>query len=68
VLSAGRTYTFTCDAGYARLALLDRNGRVLAKAQSHTGAPGVLRYRAKAAGAYFFTIGFGDGPYTLALR
>jgi hypothetical protein len=68
VLSTGRTYTFTCDAGYARLALLDRNGRVLAKAQSHTGAPGVLRYRAKAAGAYFFTIGFGDGPYTLTLR
>src|SRR4051794_28648955 len=67
-LRAGRTYTFTCDAGYARLALLDRNGRVLAKAQSHTGAPGVLRYRAKAAGVYFFTIGFGDGPYTLTLR
>ena len=67
-LRRGRTYTFTCDGGYARLALLDRNGRVLAKAQSHTGTPGVIRYRAEADGAHFFSVSYGTGPYTVSLR
>jgi hypothetical protein len=67
-LRRGRTYAFTGDGGYARLALRDRNGRVLAKAQSHTGAPGVIRYRAKTDGAYFFSISLGAGPYTLSMK
>ena len=67
-LQAGRTYTITVNAGYALISILDRNSRVVVKGQSHTSAPGVLDYRPRTRGTYYFAIGEGENSYTLSMR
>lgn len=68
-LQNGRVYTFILDGlgTYTDMALLDKNGRTLARAHSNVGAPGTLRYRTRYAGTYYLQTEKGQ-QYTISLR
>ncbi len=68
-LRKGQSYTFTCEKDdYNTVILRDGSGRQLAMTHTRDSAPGVIRYRAKANGAYYLGISDAQGPYTISVR